>query len=211
MAFSYGRGTPVLLSMCFMASAVILGQRDVKRFRGGLVFKAHRPLYHSTLGLRVIKKKREGTSSGGRALRRSCLLAKISSGTPASFSSCSTPRGPVRRQLDTHRPRQTSTHAPFEVMFVSKDQQRHPHKLLLLLDTRRPRQTSTHAPPDINSRPFRHQLTTLHTFNTRPFRHQTSDKLRPTRRTPHAQPDVRYTIHAPSEISSRPIIRGPVC
>ena len=31
-----------------------------QRFRGGLVFKAHRLLYHSTLGLRVIKKKREG-------------------------------------------------------------------------------------------------------------------------------------------------------
>jgi len=29
----------------------------VKRFRGGLVFKAHRLLYHSTLGSRVIKKK----------------------------------------------------------------------------------------------------------------------------------------------------------
>jgi len=31
----------------------------VKRFRGGLVFKAPRLLYHSTLGLRVIKKKKE--------------------------------------------------------------------------------------------------------------------------------------------------------
>jgi len=30
--------------------------RNVKRFRGGLVSKAHRRLYHSTLGLRVIKK-----------------------------------------------------------------------------------------------------------------------------------------------------------
>ena len=29
----------------------------LKRFRGRLVFKAHRLLYHSTLGLRVIKKK----------------------------------------------------------------------------------------------------------------------------------------------------------
>jgi len=29
---------------------------NVQRFRGGLVFKAHRRLYHSTLGLRVIKK-----------------------------------------------------------------------------------------------------------------------------------------------------------
>jgi len=28
-------------------------------FRGGLVFKAHRLVYHSTLGSRVIKKKRE--------------------------------------------------------------------------------------------------------------------------------------------------------
>ena len=32
-------------------------RRNVKRFRGGLVFKAHRLLYHSSLGLRVIKKK----------------------------------------------------------------------------------------------------------------------------------------------------------
>ena len=29
------------------------------RFRGGLVFKAHRLLHHSTLGLRVIKKKKK--------------------------------------------------------------------------------------------------------------------------------------------------------
>ena len=30
----------------------------MKRFRDGLAFKAHRHLYHSTLGSRVIKKKR---------------------------------------------------------------------------------------------------------------------------------------------------------
>ena len=30
----------------------------MKRFRGGLVFKAHRLLYQSTLGLRVITKKK---------------------------------------------------------------------------------------------------------------------------------------------------------
>ena len=29
---------------------------NMQRFRGGLVYKAHRLLYHSTLGLRVIKK-----------------------------------------------------------------------------------------------------------------------------------------------------------
>ena len=32
--------------------------RNVQRFRGGLVFKAHRLVYHSTLGLREIAKKR---------------------------------------------------------------------------------------------------------------------------------------------------------
>ena len=31
---------------------------NLKRFRGGLVFKAHRLFYHSTLGSRVKKKKR---------------------------------------------------------------------------------------------------------------------------------------------------------
>ena len=30
---------------------------DLLRVQGGLVFKAHRLVYHSTLGLRVIKKK----------------------------------------------------------------------------------------------------------------------------------------------------------
>jgi len=34
-------------------------RRNVKRFRGGLVFKAHRLVYHSTLGSRVIKKKKK--------------------------------------------------------------------------------------------------------------------------------------------------------
>jgi len=31
----------------------------LERFRGGLVFKAHRLVYHSTLGLRVITKKKD--------------------------------------------------------------------------------------------------------------------------------------------------------
>jgi len=37
---------------------------DLKRFRGGLAFKAHRLLYHSTLGLGVIKKKKMRTWGG---------------------------------------------------------------------------------------------------------------------------------------------------
>jgi len=43
----------------------------VQWFRGGLVFKAHRLVHHSTLGLRVIKKKKRvyRSGSGGRAAR----------------------------------------------------------------------------------------------------------------------------------------------
>jgi len=39
------------------ASAELEPLKSVKQVRGGLVFKAHRLLYHSNLGLRVIKKK----------------------------------------------------------------------------------------------------------------------------------------------------------
>jgi len=35
----------------------------VKRVRGGLVFKAHRLVYHSTLGLKVIKKRRKNLAN----------------------------------------------------------------------------------------------------------------------------------------------------
>ena len=44
-------------------SGYIPETRNVKRFRGGLVFKAHRLLYHSTLGSRVKKRK----AKAGRA------------------------------------------------------------------------------------------------------------------------------------------------
>jgi len=36
--------------------------RNVQRFPGGLVFKVHRRVYHSTPGLRVTKKKEEERS-----------------------------------------------------------------------------------------------------------------------------------------------------
>ena len=38
----------------------------MQRFRGGLVFKAHRPLYHSSIGLRAIKKKKEKVGGWSR-------------------------------------------------------------------------------------------------------------------------------------------------
>ena len=43
--------------------------RNVQRFRGGLVFKAHRLLYHSTLGLRVKKKKKDLEADLGEEAR----------------------------------------------------------------------------------------------------------------------------------------------
>ena len=44
--------------------------RNVQRFRGGLVFKAHKLLYHSTLGLRVMKKNKKFVRSAGCADRK---------------------------------------------------------------------------------------------------------------------------------------------
>jgi len=46
-------------SECQSIGTEQLLRRNVKRFRGGLVIKAHRRLYHSTLGLRVIKKRKK--------------------------------------------------------------------------------------------------------------------------------------------------------
>ena len=42
----------------------------MKRFRGGLVFKAHGLLHHSLLGLRVTKKKKRSTHS---AITKRCI------------------------------------------------------------------------------------------------------------------------------------------
>ena len=59
-----------------------IGARNVKRFRGGLVFKAHRRLYHSTLDLRVIKQRRRSYRRTRRSSGGACLLpaSSLSSG-----------------------------------------------------------------------------------------------------------------------------------
>ena len=54
---------------------------DVQRFRGGLVFKAHRLLYHSTQGLRVITKKKKSPPAKTRC------LTPAQSPTPAALRS----------------------------------------------------------------------------------------------------------------------------
>ena len=48
-----------LVLLGVQASGFRIDSTRTKRFRGGLVFDAHRLLYDSTLGLRVIKKREE--------------------------------------------------------------------------------------------------------------------------------------------------------
>jgi len=68
------------------------GMDGTKRFRGGLAFKAHRLLHHSTLGLRVIKqKKKEKSPFAGR--RADCFF------------------GESRARVEEH-PRSVCVHAP---------------------------------------------------------------------------------------------------
>ena len=61
---------------------------NVQRFRGGLVFKAHGRLYHSTLGLGVIKKKIPGRDYG----RGSVLPARRRPRTPSLIDTFSGPK-----------------------------------------------------------------------------------------------------------------------
>ena len=49
------RRQEVLSGGCSISEQLL--HRNGQRFRGGLVFKAHRLLYHSSLGVRVKKKK----------------------------------------------------------------------------------------------------------------------------------------------------------
>ena len=72
--------------------------RNVKRFRRGLVFKAHRLLYHSTLGWRVIKKKKTRATRPSDVRRG--LLARMGGvyrGT--SLIRNSPPLGPCSRPM----------------------------------------------------------------------------------------------------------------
>ena len=58
--------------------------RNVKRFQGGLVVKAHRLLYHSTLGSRVIKQKKKKKIDDRKFLRFT-TVAGIDCGRGSGF------------------------------------------------------------------------------------------------------------------------------
>jgi len=49
-------------------------RRNVNRFRGGLVFKARRRVHHSTLGWRVIKKKKKNTRMQEATMAVKCAV-----------------------------------------------------------------------------------------------------------------------------------------
>jgi len=61
-----GRGT-----WAYTVVGVQLLRKNMKRFRGRLVFKAHRLVYHSTLGWKVIQKKKWAYIRG-KGRRASC-------------------------------------------------------------------------------------------------------------------------------------------
>jgi len=57
----------------------------VKRFRVGLVFKAHRLVYHSTLGWRVIKKKKKKKKKGSGFRPFQTLARRATGAAPAGL------------------------------------------------------------------------------------------------------------------------------
>jgi len=61
--------------------AFLSSPRNVQRFRSGLVFKADRRLYHSTLGLRVIIKGRRAPGGVRRWSQRAFLSSPCSAAT----------------------------------------------------------------------------------------------------------------------------------
>jgi len=72
----------------------------VKRFRGGLVFKAHRLVYHSTLGSNVIMKKKK--ASAIEAAASTAMLAP-----PICTDACTSQlkaQGPSRHPPHHHPP-----------------------------------------------------------------------------------------------------------
>ena len=52
--------------LVFKVHRLLYEEGSYFRFIGGLVFKAHRLVHHSTLGLRVIKKKKKKKLVGGQ-------------------------------------------------------------------------------------------------------------------------------------------------
>ena len=66
---------------------VSLNSRPAKQFRGGLVSMAHRWLYHSTIGSRVLKKKKRKTFDGTRSTCSKPSSRSTLSPTPTPSSS----------------------------------------------------------------------------------------------------------------------------
>ena len=124
LAVSYERGTPAVLARCSQMVCRVLftailspcpsrfgrvivtlrAGNPVQPFRGGLVFKAHSLLYDSTLGLRVIKKKKRKIQCKKKKKRRiQCKLnvhlrpnvfydAPDLTGVPSSYETAPPPR-----------------------------------------------------------------------------------------------------------------------
>jgi len=76
----------------------------MNRLRGGLVLKAHRLVCHSTLGLRVIKKKRRNTKRETRSAEPLTLCTGLLRDSLSLHN-------PLNPRLKTHHPKyQTRKH-----------------------------------------------------------------------------------------------------
>ena len=76
---AFPRGAPRITCPRVSISEQLL-RRKVKWFRGGLVCKALRLLYHSTLGSRVIKKKKKNAERRGPAQSYSIMQTAHTTG-----------------------------------------------------------------------------------------------------------------------------------
>ena len=75
----------------FEVLCVNMCTKKVRRFRGGLIFKAHRLLHHSTLGLRVITEKQQCTRNDWKKRPRRIPTEPAGESSQALSQNYSTP------------------------------------------------------------------------------------------------------------------------
>jgi len=79
-------------------------RRNVKRYRGGLVFKARRLLYHSTLGLRVINSRHRGVNGSHPRITSLTSSHTPNEGLPTRWSTRVSGPPTLSHSLHLHKP-----------------------------------------------------------------------------------------------------------
>ena len=107
-----------------------LRYKTLQRFRGGLVFKAHSLVYHSTLGSRVIKKKKKTRYNQIVRQPEWCTVRRRvhTAGAQNAANNVKRPSQPSRRTRFTESVRQPATR-PLDVSrSIASGQQQAQHK-----------------------------------------------------------------------------------